>query len=235
LSVVHSHQENLEPRPVTEPGDRALAAWEIASVVSSIIITEWIVSSVSGGNKFIATAPVTLAFALMILSHRLRKETLRDIGFRFDNVPQAALLLLFPMLLATILCWVIGHWFGGQADFQRWHAGKSIVVQLILAFGWGVLQQYVLQGFINQRAQMIWGRGWISVLLVAALFAGLHLPNLWLTVATFGGGLVWAAIYQRAPNIFALALSHSLMTWVLVSTLPASALDHLRIGFKYFG
>jgi hypothetical protein len=30
-------------------------------------------------------------------------------------------------------------------------------------------------------------------------------------------------------------VSHSLMTWVIVSTLPPSALHHLRIGFKYFG
>ena len=51
---------------------------------------------------------------------------------------------------------------------------------------------------------------------------------------TFVGGLIWAAVYEREPNLFALALSHAVMTWVLVSTLPASALNHLRIGFKYF-
>jgi len=71
--------------------------------------------------------------------------------------------------------------------------------------------------------------------LVAMVFGGLHLPNPLLTILTLGGGIIWAAVYQRAPNLFALALSHSLMTWVLVSTLPASALNHLRIGFKYFG
>ena len=107
--------------------------------------------------------------------------------------------------------------------------------QLLLGFGWGLVQQYVLQGFINRRAQLLWGPSWFSILLVAVIFAGLHLPNPWLTMITFAGGVIWAAVYQRAPNIFALAVSHSVMTWVLVSTLPASALNHLRIGFKYFG
>jgi hypothetical protein len=53
-------------------------------------------------------------------------------------------------------------------------------------------------------------------------------------VVTFVGGLVWCTVYQSAPNLFALAVSHSVMTWILVSTLPLSALNHLRIGFKYF-
>ena len=97
-----------------------------------------------------------------------------------------------------------------------------------------MLQQYVLQSFINRRAQVIWGPGPISVLLTAAIFAGLHFPNPSLMVVTFIGGLVWAFVYQRVPNLFALAVSHSAMTWLLVSTLPPSALNHLRIGLKYF-
>jgi membrane protease YdiL (CAAX protease family) len=100
---------------------------------------------------------------------------------------------------------------------------------------WGLMQQYVLQGFINRRAQIIWGRGLRSILLVALLFALLHMPNLWLSAATFLGGLVWAAVYQRAPNLPALALSHGLMSLLLASSLPASTLNSLRVGIRYFG
>jgi membrane protease YdiL (CAAX protease family) len=56
-----------------------------------------------------------------------------------------------------------------------------------------------------------------------------------LTFATFTGGLLWAYVYQRAPNLFAIGISHALMTWVLVSSVPPSALHNLRVGFKYFG
>ena len=216
-------------------GDRALATWEITSVVSSILIAEWILSAAMGRHRLVVAIPISLAFVLMISSHRLRSETFHDLGFRFDNFFAALKLLLLPMILIAGLCLLVGLWFGGRIDFLRWHIGRPIAGQLVLGFGWGLLQQYVLQGFMNRRAQLILGRGWVSVLLVATVFGGLHLPNPWLTVVTFVGGIVWAAVYQRAPNLFALAVSHSLMTWVLVSTLPASALNHLRIGFKYFG
>jgi membrane protease YdiL (CAAX protease family) len=97
------------------------------------------------------------------------------------------------------------------------------------------VQQYVLQAFFNRRAQMVWGRGWLSISVVAAIFAAIHLPNLWLALATFIGGIVWAAVYQRAPNLLALSISHGLMTWVLITTVPQVALQSLRVGFKYFG
>jgi membrane protease YdiL (CAAX protease family) len=215
--------------------DRQLAAWEIASVVSSILIAEWIAASVAGGSRLTVAIPITLAFAFMIVSHRLREETLRDLGFRFDNFVRAGTLLLLPMITVAVLCLALGHWFGGRMDFLGWHVGTPLVAQLALGFGWGLVQQYVLQSFINRRAQLISGKGWLSILLTAAAFSVLHMPNAWLMLATFAGGVVWAAVYQRAPNIFALAISHSLMTWVIVSTLPPSSLHHLRIGFKYFG
>ncbi len=134
-------------------------------------------------------------------------------------------------VFASLASW----WFGGEINFLRWHAGRFILGQLALGFGWGLIQQYVLQGFINRRAQIIWGSNWLSIILVPLIFGTLHLPNPWLTLLTFAGGIVWAAVYQKAPNLFALAVSHSLMTWVLISTLPPAALNHLRIGFKYFG
>ena len=215
-------------------GDRGLAAWEIASVASSILIAEWILSAVVGWSKLVVGIPITLAFVFMISSHRLRGETLRDLGFRFDNFLQAVKLLLLPMFLIAGLCLVTGWWLGEKMNFLRWHSERPFVGQLFLGFGWGLVQQYVLQSFINRRARIIWGPGWHSVLLVAVVFGGLHLPNPALAAVTFVGGVVWAAVYQKAPNVFALAVSHSVMTWVLVSTLPPSALNHLRIGFKYF-
>ena len=234
-----SSMEYLKPEDSQAVGDvignRALAGWEIASVVSSIFIAEWLASVAVDWMRIAVVVPIGLAFVLSISSHRLRGETLRDLGFRLDNFLRAAGLLTLPMIVTAIVCLAIGWWTGERIDFLRWHISRPLAVQLILGFAWGFVQQYMLQSLVNRRAQIIWGRGWLSVLVVAAIFAGLHLPNPALTVATFVGGVIWAAVYQRAPNIFALAISHSLMTWIVVSTAPASALHHLRIGLKYFG
>jgi len=216
------------------PGDRALAAWEIASLVSSALIAEWILSASAGRTKLIVAIPVAFAFGLVITSHFLREENLRDLGFRFDNFLRAAKLLALPMIVVAVLCVGLGLIFGTKPDLLRWHPERPIVGQLALGFAWGFVQQYVLQSFINRRAQIFWQKGLRSVVLTALVFSLLHFPNPWLMLVTFVGGIVWAFVYQRAPNLIALALSHSLMTWVVVSTLPMSALNHLRIGFKYF-
>ena len=219
---------------LANPSERALAGWEIASVFSSALISEWILSAAAGRTKLIVLIPVTMAFVLVIGSQLLRKESLRELGLRFDNFFGALKLLALPMFVVALVCVVLGWMSGTRPDIFRWHAARPIVFQLVVGFGWGFVQQYVLQSFINRRAQMVWQRGLRSVLLTAVVFALLHFPNPWLMLMTFIGGLVWAFVYQRRPNLFALALSHSVMTWVLVSTLPESALNHLRFGFKYF-
>jgi membrane protease YdiL (CAAX protease family) len=170
----------------------------------------------------------------MLVSHRARGETTREVGWRLDNFWEAARLLLPPMLAVSALLVGLG-WYTNTLDFDRWEGGQSIMGVPALGLVWGPLQQYALQGFINRRAQVALGRGALSVLLVALLFALFHLPNPWLTFATFAGGLLWAYVYQRAPNILAVGLSHSLMTWVMISSVPPGALHPLRVGFKYFG
>lgn len=216
-------------------GSRALAAWEIASVASSIIVAEWGVLALSH-QKMMLSVPVACAFALMLYSHRLRGETPRELGWRMDNFLRAARLLLLPMLAGMLLLGLVGWlWFGGNFSFGKRRAGWEILGFPVWGLAWGLLQQYVLQAFINRRAQLVLGQGVKSIVLVAAVFALLHLPNPWLTGATFLGGLIWAAVYQRAPNLYALALSHSVMTWALISTLPTDALHSLRVGYKFFG
>jgi membrane protease YdiL (CAAX protease family) len=215
---------------------RALAAWEIASVVSSTLIAEWAVLAAAGFDQLWLAPPVLLAFGLMIYSHRQRGESLRALGWRFDNFWPALRLLLPPMVVGAAALALAGRlWFGSPARVGEGRAGWSVLGLPVWGFAWGLLQQLVLQGFVNRRAQVIFGRGAASVLLVASVFALLHLPNPLLTAATFTGGLLWAWAYQRAPNLLALAFSHAVMTWVLVSTLPESALNGLRVGYKYFG
>jgi membrane protease YdiL (CAAX protease family) len=226
-------QSSSEPAAILS--DRALASWEMISVVSSIFIAEWMLAAAAGLTKTIVVIPVGLAVTVMLYSHRLRGERARDLGFRFDNFLRALVYLILPMAAALVILIAVGWRLGARLDFLRWQSDRNLAWQLVLGTIWGLVQQYALQGFLNRRAMLVIGSGWPSILVVAAIFGCLHLPNLWLAALTFAGGLVWATVYQKAPNLFALALSHSLMTWLIVSTLPMSALNHLRIGFKYFG
>ncbi len=216
------------------PVDRSLAFWEIASVITSCVIAEWVVSAVAGSSSVLIGVPVLFAFAFMFWSHRLRGESARELGFRLDNFVAASRLLAVPMILGAAVLVTVGY-LNGSLNFLRWRGGQSILGIPALGILWGLVQQYALQGFINRRAQIIWGRGMGSILFVAVLFAAFHLPNPGLMVATFVGGIVWAAVYQRTPNLPALALTHGIMTWIVISTIPSWMLHGLRVGYKYIG
>jgi membrane protease YdiL (CAAX protease family) len=215
---------------------RTVTALEVASVIISVLITAWLIVPLLPFNRWLLPLPALLALALMIYSHRLRGESLRDLGFTTRHFGRALLLLAIPMLIGAAVLAAIGYFAGALHSKDR---SWAILIFLPL---WGLMQQYTLQAFIYRRLRFILvpaqlspnetaSRVRLAIFSAAALFALVHAPNLPLMALSLIAGLIWSWVYERAPNLFALALSHCLMSTLALATLPVHSMS---IGYQYF-
>ena len=222
--------ENQKPKnSVSVLGDKGLALWEVVTVITSCIIAEWGVTPFAKGRGFVTAFLILLALAFMIFSHWYRGENLRAIGFRLDNFVAASRILLLPTLGAVIVILIL-EWSFSRPEFVL----RPLRPGLLLIPVWALIQQYALQGFINRRLQTALGTGFKVTLLVGLIFGLLHLPNPLLAFLTLLGGVMWAAVYQRQPNLLAVAISQTLMSLTLAFAIPPNLINGLRVGFRYF-
>ncbi len=203
--------------------------WEVVTIITSCLIGEWAIVPFAAGRGILTAVPILLAISFMICSHWYRGESLQAIGFRLDNFVAAVRILLLPTLAAVIVILILGWALSGSAFVLR-----PLRSHLLLLPLWALFQQYALQGFINRRLQTALGTGFKVTLLVGLLFGLLHLPNPLLALLTFLGGLIWAGVYQRQPNLLALGISHSLASLTLALAIPPNLINSLRAGFRYF-
>jgi membrane protease YdiL (CAAX protease family) len=208
---------------------RAVAALEIISVISSVLITAWVLNPLQLNQRWLEALPGILALALMMYSHWLHGETPQVLGFTGKHFFQALRLIILPMIVVGALLILIGY---------RAHSlnfGERFWLSLLVVPFWGLTQQYILQGFIYRRLQRIFPtqNSYTNILIAAVLFALVHAPNFPLMFLTLIGGIVWTWVYERAPNLFVLGLSHGIMSAVAMCSLPPWFLQSMSIGYKH--
>ncbi len=165
--------------------------------------------------------PVTLVLAVCV-AHNLKHG---DWGFsRRAFLPGLGWSMALTMPIAVAL-WFIGHALGPAPVRQ------APPLDFLYVMVWGGCQQLVLQTVVLREAQGAAPKP--AALFAAAIFAALHLPNPFLAIVTFVGGMAWCWIYSRHPNIIPLTLSHAVATVVILMSFDPSVTGGLRTGWRF--
>lgn len=207
---------------------RLVTIAEVASVMISVMIALWIVVPLAPGNRVLLALPAALALGLILISQHLRGERLAELGLGPANFGKALRLVALPTSGVLVLLTLIG-WHYGSIRFD-----ENVPLKLIGLPIWALLQQFILQGFIYRRVRSLTSTSARAMIGTSLIFGLVHLPNPTLSVLTFTGALVWSWTYERAPNLYPLALSHGLSSLFVMSMLPGWMLRSLSVGYKYF-
>lgn len=167
--------------------------------------------------------------ALVVASHRLRREQAGTLGFRLANFDRCARDVA-PALLFVALLLV------GAGILLRTVRPISFDQGLLVALAycpWGLFQQYLLNGYFVNRLAAASPESRVPAL-SAALFAGAHLPNPLLMLVTLLAGHACARIYLRYRNLYFLGIAHGVIGFLLYFTIPDSVIRNLNVGPGWF-
>jgi membrane protease YdiL (CAAX protease family) len=176
----------------------------------------------------------TALFAVLLLvvllwSHRTRRDSLRDLGFRLDTASRTALRFTPVALVVVSVALAAGAWLGSL----RFRSFDNSLHQLADLIPFGIAQQYILLAFYYRGIVRVVHTPRCAALLSALVFSALHAPNVFLMSVTFFAGAIAVAVYQRSPNIWVNGITHGLMAFTLAYSLPLTLTHNLRIGPGY--
>ncbi|MGD2215104.1 MAG: CPBP family intramembrane metalloprotease [Gemmatimonadales bacterium] len=211
-----SLRERPSARPVLEP----------LLFITLVLIYIWVLQPTD--NDWLRIPFLVLIAAIPLTSHFWHRDRLPDLGLRLDNLRQSARAVGIATLIGALAILAVGTLSGGP------HFASPMLTAFLLYPFWGLVQQYLMQSFTFRRLRQGTGHPGAAAALTGLLFASAHWPNWPLALVTLLGGYVWCRLFDRHPNLLALALSHGWLAVLLRYSWPADWLRNLRIGPGYW-
>ena len=197
---------------------RKLALLEPAGLFAFIMLYIWVLRA-THPRLWIAI------LACMLFSHLLHREGPRALGFGRRSLREclhrfAPVLTILGLLLLAA---------GLLLHTTRRIAFDQAFLSLAAYLPWGVLQQYLLNGyFLNRFDHSLSPRA--AAWLTATLFALAHTPNWFLVAVGLVGGWCSTQVYRRYRNLYFLGIAHATVGFLLYVTVPDSISHHLNVG-----
>ena len=193
----------------------------VSNAINSSFFYLWYISS----DLLVLSVIVGLSF--FVLTFFVRKDSLQDLGIRFDNLkPSGKECLVASLIGANVF---IAIFFVNNNEFTP-HSFQYYLLNSLIFIVWGTVQQFLLQSNIVIRLIQVLRTKNHAILAAGAIFSLLHAPNIPLMVLTFFAGVVCCIIFLRHRNIFALGITHGVMALMVYSLLVPGIIDNFRTG-----
>jgi hypothetical protein len=199
-------------------------AIEVSLILAGILIYIW---------RWQHTHPRVwiVLFALILASHALHRDTLRELGLG-GNALRASAQWVLP-LAALLYLPILFYGFKHHDLAFLLPSWQSLL--LLLGYGcWCAFQQYLTQSYFHNRLMLVIRNRHVSSALVGIMFSATHIPNVILMVATLIAGWVFAEVFSHYRNIWPLALAQAVGGLLLAAVAPDSLIHHMRVGPGYF-
>ena len=164
-----------------------------------------------------------------MFSHVLRHENAGALGFQTSNLRKSCLRLAPLLTLFTLAAVAAGFTFGTIRPVGI----DDALGGLALYLPWGLLQQYILNGYFYNRMEALTTPS-RSSLIAAGLFAAVHSPNWFLMGFTLMAGYGATVVYRKYRNLYVLGIAHAVIGLLLFLVVPDSISHHLRVGPGWF-
>jgi len=190
------------------------------SALTCILVYVWFIEP--NVTRTVVLIPAAVVVILTIW-HNLRYG---EWGFSWSALAPGlwrALLVTFAAVLVIL---------GAGLALGTLHDRRDFLGSLAPLVVWGGAQQWVLQTLVLRESQRVSSRA-RGIVIAAAIFGLVHVPNPLLVPLTAAAGLAWCWIYDRYPNILPLALSHGIGTLALRYAFDEAIIGRLRIGAAY--
>ena len=225
ISLVATARQMLsDARPAPTSG-ASRAAVETACLLLFVESIMWI-APMARDERGASLGLSFMIITLLVTCYVRDKATARMLGLRLDNLLTVLRRLALPLGVFVLLAVATGQ-AAGTLRF-----GTKFYSMLLTVPLWALLQQYILLAFANHRLRVLAGSR--SAAATALMFALLHFPNPVLVIVCGAGGYIWAREYEREPNLFANALTHTVASAFLANSLPGSPLKNMVVGYNFF-
>lgn len=212
------------PVNATRPVVRFATALEILLVYAGILLYIW---------RWQFSYPRTwmILLAVVLASHVVHRDTLRDMGLTWHGLRASAGLVL-PLAAALFVPLVVYGFARGTLVLLG--PNRKTAASLALYAFWCLFQQYLMQSYFHRRLMALVRNPHRSSLIMALMFGAAHIPNPVLMVATTLGGFLLAEVFARHRNIWPLALAQAVGGYLVAALTPVHIIRNMRVGPGYY-